>query len=179
MDRDKTDTRSPLLTSIGWLGEDAMHMTFNTASGMMHAANEYGIAVGRMTVKLFSHYSNWCKKRGCQLESAIIAAQEMVLRELLMNAAEHGNRWEEDKKIQVSVWICEEGIAIGCRDEGDFFKQKEVKKKIEKRQRVHAVEKEGRGCGTRFMYEYMNEIFVDIETGTIFLALRYDRSGVT
>lgn len=173
MDRNEQGPSEKLLQYIKWQGTDVLRMMFNTAMGMMHAVNEYSIAVPRMTAKINDHYREQCQIRVCVRSPHVGTIIDLVIWELLLNAAEHGNQWDQHKKICVMVWRGDEGIVIGCRDEGEFFKQGEIKEKFETRQRIHEKDKICRGKGTRFVYANADVIEVDVQTGTIFLSISY------
>lgn len=68
-----------------------------------------------------------------------------ILAEAIMNAAEHGNQWNRNKKISVGIWIGEKGVLFGIKDEGDFFRQESTQQTIKRRKRFPSTAKERRG----------------------------------
>lgn len=46
-----------------------------------------------------------------------------ILCEMIYNAADHGNKNDPTKEIELGVWFGSEGILMVVRDEGDFFKK--------------------------------------------------------
>jgi hypothetical protein len=162
-----------LLEYIGWR-EDILEMVFDTATGAAHAVSEYSIAVPRMTVPIDRYYRDQRKRARRIPGERFPTIVDYLIWEALLNSAEHGNAWDQDKKIHIVVLLGDKGIIIGCRDEGEFFKQVEVKEKFETKERIKEQQHSGRGMGTRCMYLRAEEIEVDIETGTLFLTVRYE-----
>ncbi|MBF4695397.1 ATP-binding protein [Fusibacter ferrireducens] len=61
-----------------------------------------------------------------------------MLREILNNAAEHGNHLDLNKKIDIKVSLIHEGLKFEVRDEGDGFKLNpdfHIKNNLRERQR--------------------------------------------
>ena len=55
----------------------------------------------------------------------------IIIREAIRNASEHGNLCDTEKKIQLSIWAGQNGFIASVKDEGDFFKNTEIKSCIE------------------------------------------------
>jgi len=57
-----------------------------------------------------------------------IFSLNLVLRELLNNAVEHGNRMVEEKKVVCKIVYCSKEVCIEVTDEGEGFSPSELKK---------------------------------------------------
>lgn len=47
----------------------------------------------------------------------------LILNELLVNAGDHGNKWDREKCIDYELHICDRQISISVEDEGDGLKE--------------------------------------------------------
>ena len=65
----------------------------------------------------------------------------LILDEAIINAMEHGNKWDPNKNIMIKISLAEKGIQIEIEDEGqgfDFFHEfaiKEIKPRLRERGR--------------------------------------------
>ncbi|NQU77705.1 hypothetical protein HQ544_03335 [Candidatus Falkowbacteria bacterium] len=94
----------------------------------------------------------------------------------IINAAEHGNRWDEEKEIKVGLWFGEGGILFGIKDEGDFYTQQPVKVGVEARIPFSSTSTRERefgtpGDGMKHIYYKADHIIVDTEQGVLYLVL--------
>ncbi len=55
------------------------------------------------------------------LEKAVVFRISFMLRELINNAVEHGNQFDEEKEVHVQVIQDEEKMSFGVKDEGPGF----------------------------------------------------------
>jgi serine/threonine-protein kinase RsbW len=45
----------------------------------------------------------------------------LILDETIINAMEHGNKWDPDKSILIKIFLAENGIQVEIKDEGNGF----------------------------------------------------------
>lgn len=55
------------------------------------------------------------------LDKAVLFRISFMLREIINNAVEHGNRFDEDKLIHVQVSMSEDSVSFRIEDEGEGF----------------------------------------------------------
>jgi serine/threonine-protein kinase RsbW len=58
-------------------------------------------------------------KRGCSEE--FVYAIDMAIRESVANAVKHGNKFDESKKVEMTLEDSDEGLAVTVRDFGTGF----------------------------------------------------------
>ena len=83
-----------------------------------------------------------------------------VILGLLHNAAKHGNKNNEQKKILMGWWFGNEGILIGVKDEGDFFHRQSVKKAVESRQHLISSDKPGKEADLVWIIDEADDLCV-------------------
>ena len=90
----------------------------------------------------------------------------LVLDEAITNAMEHGNRWEENKKVKVTAIKKRDGLEIKVKDEGIGFNFSNIKKRLPKGKKLST-----RGRGIYIMRkladiswnEFGNEITIKLK----------------
>ena len=60
-------------------------------------------------------------RRAWNIEDACFTNMEIALSEALINAAEHGNKWNEEKQIHAHASFDDEQFIISIKDEGSGF----------------------------------------------------------
>lgn len=60
-------------------------------------------------------------KEQCGLEKPVLFRISFMLREVINNAVEHGNLFDESKKVDICVECFEEGMIFKVKDEGPGF----------------------------------------------------------
>lgn len=97
--------------------------------------------------------------------------------EFLKNSLEHGNEYNSDKYVFVGLWLGKNGLLLGFRDEGDFYKQPFTKETLENRKGFPSTRIcDFGGIGTNCnLNETADDVFVDTETGTLYLSYMLKR----
>jgi len=72
----------------------------------------------------------------------------LIIDESITNAMEHGNRWDRNKKVEVTMERCKKGFQLTVEDEGVGFSLIEAPASLAKIS--------GRGRGLQLMKEYCN-----------------------
>jgi len=89
--------------------------------------------------------------------------------EALMNAAEHGNQWDCQKKILAGIWIGKKGVLFGVKDEGDFFTKESTREMIRRRRLFPSTAKiRCGGVGMLGIYQASN---IWLRDGAIFFTV--------
>lgn len=85
--------------------------------------------------------------------------------EAVNNAAEHGNKFKEDKQVYINIDADDDKIIISIKDEGEGYIP-DVKKafdRIESEENLYAT----RGRGIFLMHSLMSKVSYSIDNGTI------------
>lgn len=94
----------------------------------------------------------------------------VALREALANAAEHGNRYQPERRIRVGGRVDEGSLWVEVEDEGDGFDAAATMADLKR-----ADKRRDRGRGLLFMAGIADE--VRYEQGGSRVVLRFDRGG--
>ena len=95
----------------------------------------------------------------------------MIVLEPLRNALDHGSK--DGGLVTIGLFLGPEGVCLGFRDQGDYFKLQETKKIFESRTLPeNRGEKQsqlsGFGIGVGIMYNSADDIEVDAEKGILY-----------
>ncbi len=100
--------------------------------------------------------------------------------ESLKNGFEHGNKNDPEKYVIVVLYLGEKGLTFGFRDEGDFYKNESIKISLESKEAISSTRTDYRGgAGTANYRSTADIIYVDTETGTLYLTYLLRRESRT
>jgi len=95
---------------------------------------------------------------------------DKIFREICMNSAEHNNKKDAAKRIELCCWFGEKGFVLGVSDEGDYFRQSSTKKMFENRVRPSKFPV-GWDSGLDWIFDpNVTDIYIDIEKGVLYLS---------
>ena len=91
--------------------------------------------------------------RGRGFGDEIIFAVDLAIRESVANAVKHGNKFDENKTVQVTLSDIDEGLEIKVRDFGTGFKVEDIPDPTNPE---YLLKTDGRGI--LFMRSFMDEV---------------------
>lgn len=94
----------------------------------------------------------------------------IILLEMLMNAAEHGNKKELNKKIHLGCWFGDNGVLFGVYDEGNFFREQSTKELIESRTVLSSTKANPSGIGLACIYR-ANDVYVSTKENIFYVII--------
>ncbi|CAN5764392.1 ATP-binding protein [soil metagenome] len=101
--------------------------------------------------KAASEAEKFARESGC--EDAELFAIDMAVRESVANAVKHGNKFDVEKKIDVTFSCSENGFEVTVRDYGEGFMVEDIPDPTNPENLLKA-----NGRGILFMNNFMDEI---------------------
>lgn len=102
--------------------------------------------------------------------------------EALFNAEARGNNRDPNKKVYVKLSFFKDFFVVGVKDEGCFYKNNNVKKFVENKQKLPVdlapPFSDSSGNGMDIIYEFSDKIFVDSNNGILYLLFDYYRKRI-
>lgn len=96
-----------------------------------------------------------------------------AITEALFNAEARGNKRDPQKEVFVRLSFFDEFFVVGIKDEGCFYKNKDIKKLVENKQKLPEDLAppfyDSSGEGMNIIYEFTDKIFVDTKEGILYL----------
>lgn len=101
--------------------------------------------------KAASEAEKFARESGCG--DAELFAIDMAVRESVANAVKHGNKFDDEKKVDVTFCCSEDGFEVIVRDYGEGFTVEDVPDPTDSENLLKA-----NGRGILFMNNFMDEI---------------------
>ena len=98
-----------------------------------------------------SHAQNFVKE--CGFGDDFISAVDLAVRESVANAVKHGNKFDTDKHVEMTIECSGEGLEIVVRDFGNGFALDEIPDPTNPENLLKAS-----GRGILFMRSFMDEV---------------------
>lgn len=99
--------------------------------------------------------------------------------EALFNAEARGNKCDPQKEVSVKLSFFDDFFVVGIKDEGCFYKNKDIKKLVENKQKLPIdlapLFCDSSGNGMDIIYEFSDKIFVDSKNGILYLLFYYQK----
>ncbi len=97
--------------------------------------------------------------------------------EALFNAEARGNKGDPQKEVFVKLSFFDDFFVVGIKDDGCFYKNKNIKKLVENKQKLPDELAppfcDSSGNGMDIIYEFTDKIFVDTNSGVLYLLFYY------
>ena len=94
---------------------------------------------------------------------------------ILVEPMKNGNFYSNNTNnpLNVELFMYENGLVASFCDGGKYFQRSEIKNHWESRKKhpekfTPSIEGLGKGCGTRFAYDFMDLIFVDNQSNKLY-----------
>lgn len=98
--------------------------------------------------------------------------------ELHRNAVEHGNKGRPWREVETAFWFGSGGVLFGIRDEGDFFTQKRIKDRLQRRLATPSREKERGGMGALRSQHWVDKVYVSRQENALYLVFLAKKPNV-
>jgi len=100
----------------------------------------------------------FARNNGCGDD--VLSAVDLAVRESVANAVKHGNKFDESKKVELTLECSDESLAITVRDFGTGFSVKDVPDPTDPENLLKV-----NGRGILFMRSFMDEVEWDNPAG--------------
>jgi anti-sigma regulatory factor (Ser/Thr protein kinase) len=149
------------LEKIGWKHDQnsKIAFTFNSADKLRDTPF-FRKTIMRTVQKFVS--------RGSKFDNVLL----LIIREAIRNASDHGNDCNPEKKIEVGLWAGRKGFVASVKDEGSFYKNPEVKSRVEKKKSFEQEWKPRHDANFHLGMEIIynaDDLWVDIENGILYI----------
>lgn len=154
---------SAALQLKGDINRDIFHgcYIFNTFSGESEIMKHVELCYERI--------NTYYRVRVLDIPSNLFVRFGHVALEMLVDSVKHGV-----PPINYNLFITKEGVCQGFKDQGDFYKRKDIKEKVESRTPLEKITRKNMGSdsgrGLAYVYVMSNEIEVDTTNGILWTA---------